>query len=126
MLNTVGENRINCAWETEKCEELSWYTWCQACHKNVILKEKIYKLVRERLIRRKNCFQFSHKCTGTNLFVSIESFQKCKDDKDCWKYNCKKCLGVFHVSNVPSDVRKRMEENLIEDEEKNENDSLLG
>ncbi len=119
MFDKVGENRINCVMGTDRHQTLSWYTWCQACHYKVMLKEIIYELVRERLIKRIDCFQSPHKCTNTNLYVFLDSFQKkCKDHENCWEYYCKKCLGVFHVSKMPLEVKERLEENAMEENAK--------
>ncbi len=115
LLNKVREGMINCVLNDKK---LSWYTWCQACLKFITLTEKVYTLVQERLIQRIGCFQFPHKCTNTKLYTSIDRFQKkCKDHKDCWEYYCQKCLGVFHCSEMPLEVKKRMEEKKKEKEE---------
>jgi len=115
MLNVVGEHRINFALNPDRYQTFSWYTWCQACHKKVDLKETIYHLVKERLVKRKDCFQSPHKCTNNNLYVTLDSFQeKCSEHKDCWLYLCKKCFTMIHVSKMPLGVRERLD-NRIKD-----------
>jgi len=109
LLNTADEKDIKCRYQDIESGILEWYIACRACRRFILLENRIYTLVQERLLQREHCFQFGHRCVNSTLLVFIDNVhEKCGKHKDCWLYLCKKCAETIHISHIHKYSRERL------------------
>ena len=127
--NTAKEcaMRNSFSWNNCKKNTLEWHIWCSVCKRQIVLTERIYGIVQERLLKNKDTFVFWHDCDKTKMETNIFNTHNCDEHKTCRMYDkCTKCTNVDHIYNkIPSSVLQRLKENDLDETESLETDSLV-